>query len=142
MCTYGNADMCHSRFCPAPPLHQVGTHRIASVSPACEVTATCAVIPCHKPHLSVPHLESCTHSQTQVGPGLTPLHSHTSAQQHKPSQQHMTPTVPMSHGVTHANTVTQSYIPAIYPSLSCGPYWTGGGVQRAAGGGWPRLRGG
>lgn len=105
MCIYGNADMHYLCFCPILPLCQVGTHRIASVTPTCEVTR------CHKLHLSVSHPEDCTHTQARVGPGLTCLHHHTPAQQHRSSQQHTTPLalppcVTQCHTLSHANTPT------------------------------------
>lgn len=61
----------------------------------------------------------------------------TPAQQHRPPRQHTTPPHPPYHTVS--NVVTCKHwdsIPPLQPfvpSLSYGPCWTGGGVQRAAG---------
>lgn len=141
-CIYGNADMCHSHFCPIPPLCQIGTHRILPATPVCEVTRVS-----HKLHHSGPHPEGNAH--TQVGPGRSGLHHRTPAQQVRAVPAAQDPPSPPSspvtrcHMLSHANTVTPLlHSSHLSPALLVGLAGLGEGCVEQQEKGWPCLHGG
>lgn len=102
---------------------------------------------CHKLHLSGPHPEGGTH--TQAGPGLTPLHHLTPAQQvqavpaaHDPPSPRSLP-VTQCHTLSHANTVTLFlHSSHLSPALLVGLAGLGEGCGEQQEKGWPSLHGG
>lgn len=125
--------MCHPHFCQAPLLCQEETRRTVSTLPGLPLPrVTLSQAPCRGLH---------TQSYTgRARPGPPPQSHTCTATQAVPAAHsshcpHVTQCHTVSQGVSCKHTITRSIHPPepFVPSPSCGSYWTGGGVWRAAG---------
>ena len=144
MCTYGNTGMCHSRFCPAPPLCQAGPHRIASVALACEVTPSCTDTPCRKAP-SQPHTRRAVHTvRPRQAPSpctVTHLYSHTD---HPSSTRLRGPCVTGCHVQTLLLPLHSCHLSPALPRVGAREWLSGlgEGCGQQQERGWPRHHGG